>query len=84
VTGTTLGRYELLEKLGEGGMGQVYRACDTRLGRTVAIKVLAPGIGGGPDRRERFEREGRATPRSHIRTSVRCSTSASTGTSSIS
>jgi len=60
VTVKTLGRYELLDKLGEGGMGEVYRARDTRLGRVVAIKVLPAGVNAGPDRRDRFDREARA------------------------
>jgi Tol biopolymer transport system component/predicted Ser/Thr protein kinase len=52
--------YELLEQLGEGGMGVVYKARDTRLGRFVAVKVLAPGKASDPDRRQRFAREARA------------------------
>lgn len=59
-TGQRLGPYEILAPLGAGGMGQVYRARDTRLERSVAIKVLPPGLGDEPERRERFEREARA------------------------
>ena len=55
--GDRLGPYEVLAKLGEGGMGEVYKARDTRLDRTVAIKVLPAEISGDPDRRVRFERE---------------------------
>jgi serine/threonine protein kinase len=55
--GTMLGPYEIQAKLGEGGMGEVYRARDTRLDRTVAIKVLPAEISGDPDRRARFQRE---------------------------
>ena len=57
--GKTLGPYQVLEKLGEGGMGEVYRARDTRLDRTVAIKVLPSHVSGDPSLRERFEREAR-------------------------
>lgn len=52
--------YELVEQLGEGGMGVVYKARDNRLGRFVAVKVLAPGKASDPDRRQRFAREARA------------------------
>jgi len=61
VPGTRLGPYEVLAKLGEGGMGEVYRARDTRLERDVAIKVLPPEFAADPDRLHRFEREARAT-----------------------
>lgn len=58
--GTRLGPYELLELLGAGGMGEVYRAHDPRLGRDVALKVLAPGPGMTEERLRRFEQEARA------------------------
>jgi eukaryotic-like serine/threonine-protein kinase len=58
--GRQLGPYIISEKLGEGGMGEVYRARDTRLDRTVAIKVLPASFVEAPDRRARFEREARA------------------------
>ncbi len=58
--GTRLGPYEILSALGAGGMGEVYRARDTRLDRTVAIKVLLSEVAGDPDLRSRFEREARA------------------------
>jgi hypothetical protein len=60
VPGARLGAYEVTGRLGAGGMGEVYRARDTRLDRTVAIKVLPSEIAGDPQARERFEREARA------------------------
>ena len=56
-TGQRLGPYEITGTIGAGGMGEVYRARDTRLGRTVAIKVLPASMAANPDRRERFSRE---------------------------
>ncbi len=58
--GTRLGHYEILALAGAGGMGEVYRARDTRLGRTVALKLIAGQSGDDPQRRSRFEREARA------------------------
>ncbi len=58
--GTRLGPYELLGLLGAGGMGEVYRARDTRLGREVAIKVLPAALASDPERLKRFEREARS------------------------
>jgi serine/threonine protein kinase/Tol biopolymer transport system component len=58
--GTRLGPYEVLSPLGAGGMGEVYRARDTRLDRTVAIKVLPSHVSDDPDLKARFEREARA------------------------
>ena len=58
-TGTCLGPYEIHSQLGEGGMGQVYKARDTRLDRSVAIKVLSDQLTGDPQFKERFEREAR-------------------------
>jgi serine/threonine protein kinase len=55
----TLGLYKILDRIGTGAMGDVYRARDTRLGRTVAITVLSSAIAGHPDRRERFVSEAR-------------------------
>ena len=55
--GTRLGPYEILSALGQGGMGEVYRARDSRLGREVAIKVLPAEVANHPDRLSRFERE---------------------------
>jgi eukaryotic-like serine/threonine-protein kinase len=58
--GARVGAYEILSAIGAGGMGEVYRARDTRLERTVAIKVLPADLSSDPDRRERFDREARA------------------------
>src|SRR5258705_8398614 len=58
--GTRLGPYEILAPIGAGGMGEVYRARDTRLDRTVAIKILPAHLSDRPEARERFEREARA------------------------
>ena len=60
MVGTTISHYEVLEKLGEGGMGMVYKARDLQLGRFVAIKVLIPAAGESSDRRARFLQEARA------------------------
>ena len=56
-SGTRLGPYEVTAKIGMGGMGEVYRATDTNLGRQVAIKVLPEAFAHDPDRLTRFERE---------------------------
>ena len=58
--GARLGAYEILTAIGEGGMGEVYRARDTRLGRDIAIKVLPVAAASDEERRGRFEREARA------------------------
>jgi serine/threonine protein kinase len=55
--GDTLGAYRVLAKLGEGGMGEVYRAHDTNLNRDVALKVLLDSVVGDADRMARFKRE---------------------------
>src|SRR6204780_3973268 len=59
-SGTKLGPYEIVAPIGAGGMGEVYRAKDTRLGRDVAIKVLPEAFARDPDRLRRFEQEARA------------------------
>jgi len=58
-SGSRLGPYEITAAIGAGGMGEVYKARDTRLGRTVAIKVLPAGAARDPERRRRFEQEAR-------------------------
>jgi len=60
MVGTSLAHYRILEKLGAGGMGEVFLAEDTRLDRRVALKVLSPELASKPDRIERFRREARA------------------------
>ena len=55
--GTRLGVYDITASIGEGGMGQVYRATDTTLGREVAIKILPDAVASDPERLARFERE---------------------------
>ncbi len=57
--GTRLGPYEIAAQIGAGGMGEVYRARDSRLGRDVAIKVLPQHLSSNPEVRARFEREAR-------------------------
>ena len=59
-TGTRLGPYEIQSQLGAGGMGEVYKARDSRLDRTVAIKVLPAHVATDPDLKQRFEREAKA------------------------
>ncbi|MBM3764520.1 MAG: hypothetical protein FJW32_03930 [Acidobacteria bacterium] len=58
--GTRIGHYEVIAPLGAGGMGEVYRASDTKLGRQVALKVLPPELARDPDRYARFQREAHA------------------------
>ncbi len=58
--GTKLGPYEVIGAVGAGGMGEVYRARDTRLGRDVAIKILPRSVSDDPDRLWRFAQEARA------------------------
>ena len=58
-SGTKLGPYEILAPLGAGGMGEVYRARDTRLDRSVAVKILPAHLAENPEAGERFEREAR-------------------------
>ena len=58
--GDRLGPYEIMAPIGAGGMGEVYRARDTRLGRDVALKILPPDMARDPSRRQRLELEARA------------------------
>src|SRR6516162_1164784 len=58
--GRTLGHYRIVEQIGEGGMGKVFRARDDRLQRDVAVKIINPTAEGDPDRLRRFEQEARA------------------------
>ena len=59
-SGTKLGPYEVQSPIGAGGMGEVYRAKDTRLDRTVAVKILPSHLSDNPDAKQRFDREARA------------------------
>src|SRR6266851_1968785 len=59
-SGTKLGPYEIQSSLGAGGMGEVYRARDTRLDRTVAIKILPTHLSDNHEAKDRFDREARA------------------------
>src|SRR5947209_14123516 len=58
-SGTRLGSYEVLAPIGKGGMGEVWKALDTKLGRDVALKILPAAFASDPDRMARFEREAR-------------------------
>jgi len=60
ISGTRLGRYEIRSKLGEGGMGEVYLAQDTKLDRKVALKILPSDLASDRDRMERFVREAKS------------------------
>src|SRR5262249_58108923 len=60
VAGSRLGPFEILSPLGAGGMGEVYRARDSRLDRDVAVKVLAPQLAESPEALARFQREAKA------------------------
>jgi serine/threonine protein kinase len=60
--GATLGPYSVTAKIGEGGMGEVYRARDTKLDRDVALKMLPQGVTDDPDRLAGFECEAKLTP----------------------
>jgi len=60
IPGQNLGPYEIVEQAGKGGMGEVYKAKDTRLDRIVAIKILPASLADNPDLRKRFEREAKA------------------------
>jgi len=72
--GARLGPYEILALIGAGGMGEVYKARDSRLGRDVAVKILSPDTSSSPEARGRFEREARTISQLSHPHSARCST----------
>ena len=78
---STIGRYQILERLGQGGMGVVYRAFDPQIERTVAIKVISTQLVEQPEHRERFFREVARRAGWPTATSSRFSTSAKTAAS---
>ena len=59
-SGSSIGPYELIRLIGRGGMGEVYEATDTRLGRAIALKILRPEVVQDAERKARFEREAKA------------------------
>jgi serine/threonine protein kinase len=65
LAGTKLGTYEVISAIGAGGMGEVYQAHDTKLGRDVAIKVLPEAFAHDPERLARFQREAKIISRWH-------------------
>ena len=73
ISGTRLGTYEIVAPLGEGGMGAVYRARDTKLGRSVAIKVILDEFASNEERVGRFEREAKMLAALHHPASPLCS-----------
>ncbi len=75
--GNTLSHYKIIEKLGQGGMGEVYLAEDSRLDRKVALKILPQHLSERAELRERFEREARAVSSLTPPPSAPCMTSAS-------
>jgi serine/threonine protein kinase len=71
LVGRTLGHYQINAAIGAGGMGEVYRATDTKLGRDVALKILPPDVASDPERLARFQREARAVAAlNHARGSI--------------
>jgi serine/threonine protein kinase len=67
MTGRLIGHYRVLEQIGSGGMGDVFRARDERLGRDVALKLIRPAFSDNPDHLRRFEQEARAAATSVLK-----------------
>ncbi len=70
--GSRLAHYDVTALIGEGGMGQVYQATDTKLGRQVALKILPEAFAADPDRLARFQREAQVLASSEPSQPVRC------------
>lgn len=78
--GVRIGPYEIDAAIGAGGVGEVYRTHDTKLGRDVALKILPPQFASDADRLMRFEREAKPSPHSTIHTSRRFTVSRTAAT----
>jgi serine/threonine protein kinase len=75
MVGKKILHYQLIDKIGAGGMGEIYKAQDSRLNRLVAVKILSPGLSTDPERKRRFFRKRRRLRPSIIPISLPCTTS---------